>query len=221
MGGGFVLNYYGSLSIATAAHVVLEYNRGFGLGVRVGGQHLSLDSVEALLNKDQDIAFIPFSNDFLGRKYYPLIAGKRDDAIATSSFMILGLPESRNRLDIRDSRATFNMLNVMVHSFEYDRKAGDLIFPYDPKSVFIEPGSSQKNIGSLRGLSGAPVAQILIVKKTGALTLRPVGVFKEWRQHSVKRLVASSFRDFSDELDEMIDAGDFAATSNFSYIDVV
>jgi hypothetical protein len=201
IGTGFVVNIQGHLAIATASHVITEYNRGNGIGVMLGGKYASLDGAKVLHQATQDIAFIKMPEALAGMVTWPLVMGKREDTIPTCSFMIFGFPETKNRIDIRKKEIQFSVVNVMAHSFEYEKTTGDLLFPYNPKHAYVEPGSAVNAAVSLRGLSGGPVAQLLLAPDTHRIALRPVGVFKEWRQHAIKKLVACSFTDFSDELD--------------------
>jgi len=203
IGSGFIVRASDQVAIVTASRVITDYNRGNGVSMRIGQEYASLDGAKIMQNASQDIAFIKIPEALAGTSIWPLVMGKRDDAILTSSFMIFGYPETKNRIDIRSKGTAFSALNIMVHSFEYEKTSGDLLFPYNPKAAYIGAGSALNASVSLRGLSGAPVAQLLVVPDNGNIVLRPVGVFEEWRQRAVKKLVACSFSDFSDELDEM------------------
>jgi hypothetical protein len=202
IGSGFVVRVSDQFAIVTASRVITD-NRGNGVSVRIGEEYASLDGAKIMQNASQDIAFIKIPEALAGTSMWPLVMGKRDDAIPTSSFMIFGYPETKNRIDVRSNGTAFSAFNIMVHSFEYEKTSGDLLFPYNPKAAYIRAGSALNASVSLRGLSGAPVAQLLVVPDNGNIVLRPVGVFEELRQRAVKKLVACSFSDFSDELDVM------------------
>jgi len=200
VGSGFILSARSRLYIATASHVLDDYATGMGIGAFVGGEFVSLDGVACLHQENEDCAFLPPPMSLAGKSCKPLVMGKRDDAIPTSSFMTFGYPETRNRFDVRNKNQSFNVLSIMFHNFHYDADEGNIEFDYDPKTVYAEPGSAIKAPVFLKGMSGAPVVQLLVVKATNTVALRPVGIFKEWRQGSTKRLIAHCFPDFSKDL---------------------
>lgn len=201
IGTGFLLTAGNSFAITTAQHVLREYAAGNGLCVLIDGQQVSLDGLQATQSEQEDCAFVPPPATMAGREWTALAAGRRDDVIETSSFMIFGYPESRNRFDVRRPGQGLDVLNIVCHGFEHDWKRGQLTFRYDPRTVYFEDGSTFDSAPHLRGMSGSPVAQLLVSRRTGEIGLRPVGIFTEWHQASEKRLLAHCFPDFGRELD--------------------
>lgn len=201
MGTGFLFMAGKSFTIATAQHVLRDYGSGQGLCAMVDGELVSLDGLEALQSEEEDCAFVKVPDLMANKAWVALVSGQRSDMVATSSFMIFGFPEVKNRFDIRRKGQGFQILNIVCHGFEHDWKRGVLLFRYDPKTVYFEEGGTFNAAPNLKGMSGAPVAQLLFSKTTGAIGLRPVGIFKEWYQGNDKRLVAHCFPDFGYELD--------------------
>jgi hypothetical protein len=201
IGTGFFADFHGLPFVVTAAHVARQYNRGFGVGVtnqRVGA--LLLDGKPMWVEDRQDIAMVPA--EWVAQKgkisAFPTLI--RKDQIPTSSFMIFGFPSTKNNIHIkRNSDRT--VFNILLNGFACDKNTGDLLFEYDPKNNFFEPGSSLSGAPSLQGLSGSPIAQVLISEK-GQISLRAVGVFKEYKKREGKRLVGGSFAFLSDDMAE-------------------
>lgn len=200
IGTGFVACMGNELTIATALHVVSDYiDSGQGLGAIVGGHHISLDGARFLGSAQEDCAFLEIPRSLPANSLAVLKSGRRPEMLVTSSFIVFGYPETRNRFDLRQLERTPHVHSIVSHSFSSDPSTGTLTFPYDPKNIYIETTSAGSGPPHLKGMSGSPVAQLLVNPNTGTVGLRLVGIFIRWTK-SGKSLVAHCFPDFGREL---------------------
>lgn len=202
VGSGCIASIGDRLTIVTAFHVVSDFVESRqGFGAIVNGHHIALDGTKFLGSEREDCAFMDIPASLPVNTLPSIVSGRRPEMLATSSFIIFGYPETRNRFDSRKPGQGLHVHSVISHSFQSDPIAGTLIFPYDPKYVYTEATSAAKSAPHLKGMSGSPVAQLLFNPVSGSLGLRLVGVFIRWSKNQ-KNLVAHCFPDFGRELHE-------------------
>ncbi|WP_427003713.1 hypothetical protein [Pantoea eucrina] len=79
-----------------------------------------------------------------------------------------------------------------------------LLLTAKKKNICFEDASTNKTVTSLAGMSGGVIAQLIINKLDGGVSLKAIGIFKEHRPKRGNFLVGSTFIDFSDDLNSYL-----------------
>jgi hypothetical protein len=211
VGSGFLLDMFGTPFIATASHVLMQVREANLRIIIVGGQKYRFEKVEAYHNEEQDYAMINPPEEMLksNRPFSFFKLAPRPELSATSSFIIMGYPSSRNKFHKDKEWKGLSCFSVAFHSFKYDTDNEDLIFHYHSKNakkglgITFEPSSSFNSVPELEGMSGGCIVQIMINSETDELTLKPVGIFKEHKK-KLNYLVGCTFIPFADELNQTL-----------------
>lgn len=210
IGSGFLKLIDGYPFIFTASHVVRDIKDLDARYFMVDGELYPLEKVEVHLNDTQDYAAIELPASMLAAdKGFVFFNNQpRPELRPTSSMIISGFPASKNKFHKDKPNKGLNQLNFAFHFFQYNSLNEELHFPFDSRPgkgtpITIEPESSFDTLPSLSGMSGSPVLQVMDNTKTGALTLRAIGIFKEHKTKNEKCLIASTFVQFAEEANKI------------------
>lgn len=209
IGSGFLilLPNASGVAIMTASHVITELMKVDFRGMIIDGEKYLLEKVNVLHNTEQDYALLELPAALFGSgkplPYFNLTY--RPELTPLSSFMITGYPRTKNQFHVDREPKGLHRLNLIFHTFGFDLESEDIYFHYNDKKgkkgtqFTPEKLSIDNNIPLLEGMSGGIISQIMINIENDSLSLRPVGIFKEY-QRKRKLLAGNTFIQFADEL---------------------
>lgn len=210
VGSGFLFLCDGKMPcIVTASHVITDMRNSDFSFISIDGVKFPFEHLEIMFNDKQDYALIPLSEKIaLGIHKSKVFTSKEDGSeIKTSSFVIMGYPAKHNKLHIKRPENGLHPFNLTFHNFYYERETEDIFFHFVPdgkkKNVTFENISTINSIPSLAGMSGGVIAQIVMHRTSGQLSLRAAGIFKEHRAKRGNYLVGATFIDFADEVNAL------------------
>jgi len=210
VGSGFLKLIEGHPFIFTASHVVRDIAYLDERYFLIDGELYPFEKTDVYLNDIQDYAaIVPPKKMLASDKGFVFFNNQsRPELSPTSSMIIAGFPASKNKFHRDKKSKGMSRLNFAFHHFQYNTLNEELHFPFDSRPgkgtpITVEPESTFNSLPSLSGMSGSPVLQIMDNLKTGDLTLRVIGIFKEHRTKDEKCLVASTFIQFADEANKV------------------
>lgn len=211
VGSGFLYLCDGKMPcIVTASHVIVEIRKSDLSFISIDGVKFLFENQEVFFNDEQDYAVIPLSEKItMGIPNSKIFTSTHDSSeMKTSSFIIMGYPARHNSLHRLRPNKGLTPFNITFHHFHYERETEDIFFHFVPdgkmKNITFEKISSTTSVPSLVGMSGGVIAQIVMNRTNGQLSLLAVGIFKEHRVKRGNYLVGATFIDFSDEVNALI-----------------
>jgi hypothetical protein len=200
IGTGAVIAMGAATLIATARHVLDDYQRIGGGGVIIGSRDtVSLNGMKVAGHPNQDVVLIEVPWAALhaaeATTLRAIPTSELPGSIPTSSFVIFGYPSSKNVLDARAPRDR-SIFGIMLHGYEVDYASREIRFHYTKKIAIKEPWTPMNDPPALRGMSGSPIMQVSV--HGTSLALRCVGVFHRWREK--KWLAGYVFPQWMDEM---------------------
>jgi len=201
--------------IVTASHVIKEMQKSELSFMSIDGNKFKFEHLEVFFNDEQDYAIIPMSEKIMEAIPNSVLFDTKvnnDFFEKTSSFLIMGYPSKVNKLHKMHPEKGLSPFNINFHNFFYERKAEDIYFHFiaggKEKNICFEGASTNKTVTSLAGMSGSVIAQLIINKLDGGVSLKAIGIFKEHRPKRGNFLVGSTFIDFADNLNSYLNDDD-------------
>ncbi|MBV4369005.1 serine protease [Erwinia phyllosphaerae] len=216
IGSGFLCLLSGQIPcIVTASHVIKDMQQSDFSFISIDGKKFKFEHLEIYFNDDQDYAIIPMPEEIIKEIPQSILFNNRCDNEKyekTSSFVIMGYPSKANKLHKLRPEKGLSPFNINFHGFLYERETEDIYFHFvadgKEKNICFEDVSTNKTVTSLAGMSGSVIAQLIINKKSGEVSLKSVGIFKEHRPKRGDFLVGSTFIDFADEINSYLESVD-------------
>lgn len=213
IGSGFLCLLGGQMPcIVTASHVIKEMQGSDFSFISIDGKKFKFEGLEVFFNDEQDYAIMPIPEKIINEIKNSVFFRNEIDNMKyekTSSVLIMGYTSKGNNLHKNKAEKGLTPLNINFHKFLYERESEDIYFHYvtsgKESKICFELASSINTISSLAGMSGSVIAQLIVNKVSGGVSLRSVGIFKEHRPKRGNYLVGSTFIDFADEINSSLD----------------
>ena len=212
IGSGFLCLLGGQMPcIITASHVINEMQSSDFSFISIDGKKFKFENLEVFFNDEQDYAIIPIPEKIINVIQSSILFRNESNNTKyekTSSFLIMGYTSKGNNLHKKRAEKGLTPLNINFHNFLYEKETEDIYFHYitegKESKICFESASAINTISSLAGMSGSVIAQLIVNKESGGVSLRAVGIFKEHRPKRGNFLVGSTFIDFADEINSLL-----------------